>query len=456
MKQIDYGQGSISKAMLRSAGPMMAAQIFSLLYNIIDRMYIARMPEAGHLAIGGIGLCFPILTILTAFANLYGSGGAPLSAICQGRKEEKEASLLQGASFGLILITGLILMAIGLLFTDPLLYLFGATPGSLQYASPYLRIVMLGSVFSMIATGMNPFLSAQGLPTAGMCTVAAGALLNIVLDPLFIFSLGWGIEGAAVATVLSQIVSSLFVLYFLCRKQAPLPLKIGTIRHSLRLKRIRRIVSLGFAGFIMQVTNSIVQSASNQQLGVLGGDLYISVMTIVSSVRQILDTPIFGLADGSGPIISYNYGAGKFDRVKSAILRMTGICLLYTAIIWAMILICPGAFIALFNDDPSLEALAIPALNIYFFAFLFQAFQYSGQTVFKSLNMRRQAVFFSLFRKVILVLPLIYLLGSQYGPTGVFLAEPISNFVGGTLCFLTMYVQVYRKLGNRDRKQSTN
>lgn len=450
MKQIDYGNGSITNAIIRSAGPMMVAQVLSLLYNIIDRMYIAHMPQ-GTIAIGAVGLCFPILTVLAAFANLYGSGGGPLAAISRGRQEDGEAARIQGASLGMIVITGVILTVIGEVFCTPILRLFGATSGNIPYAQEYLRLVLLGTVFSMVATGMNPFLNAQGRPTAGMLTIATGAILNIVLDPLFIFVLNWGIAGAAIATVLSQVISSLMVMFLLLEKNASLDLNVSIVMTSLKWGRIRRIISLGFAGFIMQVTNSIVQSVSNNLLGQLGGDLYISVMTIVSSVRQILDTPIFGLTDGSSPILSYNYGANKMNRVRKTILIMTGVCLVYTAVIWLCVMCFPQVFISLFNSEASLNEIANPALTMYFFAFVFQAFQYAGQTVFKSLNMRNQAVFFSLFRKVILVVPLTFLLPHWMGVMGVFAAEPISNFIGGSACFICMYFTVYRKLG-KDKK----
>lgn len=445
MKSVDYGHGSIAKAIMRSAGPMMIAQVLSLLYNMIDRMYIAYMPQ-GTIAIGAVGLCFPILTIMIAFANLYGSGGGPLVAICRGRKEEQEAKRIQAATLGLIVITGLVLMIVTQRWSSPILRLFGATSGNLSYAKQYLDIVLWGTVFSMLATGMNPFLIAQGRPLASMTTIAIGAVLNIVLDPLFIFVWQMGIAGAAIATVISQMISALIVLSLLMSKRAVLKLDFSLVFPSLKWGRIRRITSLGFAGFIMQVTNSIVQSVSNSVLGQLGGDLYISIMTIVSSVRQILDTPISGLVEGASPILSFNYGANQMGRVKKTILWMTGICLGYTVVVWLCVIIWPEVFIDLFNQDPNLIKIAKPALTMYFAAFIFQAFQYAGQTVFKSLNMRNQAVFFSLFRKVVLVVPLTLLLPHFMGVMGVFAAEPISNFIGGCACYICMYGTVYRKI----------
>lgn len=445
MKSIDYGHGSIAKAIVQSAGPMMVAQVLSLLYNIIDRMYIAHMPQ-GTIAIGAVGLCFPILTVILAFANLYGSGGGPLVAIYRGRNEDHEAERIQGATLGLIVITGILIMMILELFCIPILELFGATDSNIPYAQEYLQIVSIGTMFSMLATGMNPFLIAQGRPTASMLTIAVGAILNIILDPLFIFVWNMGVSGAAIATIISQMISALFVMSLLLRPNAPLKLDFSCIFSSLKWGRIRRITSLGFAGFIMQVTNSIVQSVSNNLLGQIGGDLYISVMTIVSSVRQILDTPISGLVEGSSPILSFNYGANRMDRVKKTIRMMTGICLGYTIVVWFCVMCWPQAFVNLFNQDPNLMGIALPALTVYFLAFVFQAFQYSGQTVFKSLNMRNQAVFFSLFRKVVLVVPLTFILPHYMGVMGVFAAEPISNFIGGCACYLCMYWTVYRKI----------
>lgn len=447
MKSIDYGHGSIAKAIVQSAGPMMVAQVLSLLYNMIDRMYIAYMPQ-GTIAIGAVGLCFPILTIMIAFANLYGSGGGPLVAICRRRKEDQEAKRIQAATLGMIVITGVVLMLITQVWSTPILRLFGATASNIPYAKQYLDIVLWGTVFSMLATGMNPFLIAQGRPLASMMTIAVGAILNIVLDPLFIFVWHMGIAGAALATVISQIISAFIVLSLLMSKRAVLKLEFSFVLPSLKWGRIRRITSLGFAGFIMQVTNSIVQSVSNSVLGQLGGDLYISIMTIVSSVRQILDTPVSGLVEGSSPILSFNYGANQMDRVKKTILMMTGICFGYTLLVWLCVMIWPHVFVDLFNQDPNLTKIASPALIVYFAAFVFQAFQYAGQTVFKSLNMRNQAVFFSLFRKVVLVVPLTLFLPRFMGVMGVFAAEPISNFIGGCACYICMYFTVYRKIAS--------
>lgn len=450
VKAIDFGKGSILKNILLAAGPMVAAQILSLLYNIVDRMYIGRIADHGLQALGAVGLCFPLIAIINAFANWFGSGGAPLCAIESGKGNHEKAQAYLNASLILTLLGGIVLTLLGLLFCQPVLQLFGTSPANMVYALPYMQIYLCGTIFSMIALAMNPFINAQGFPGVGMLTITVGAVSNIVLDPLFIFVMGMGVRGAALATVISQVLSALFVVWFLrspkARFQICIPFRLW--KSLLQPKRVWNILSLGLAGFVMQCTNSLVQIVSNNCLSIYGGDLYISVMTVISSIRQILDTPIFGLTDGTGPILSFNYGARQYERVKSGIRIMTILALAYTALVWGLILLVPGFFIALFTPDPTLQEAAVPALNTYFFAFVFQGLQYSGQTVFKSLNKKKQAIFFSLFRKVIIVVPLTLALPSFFhmGVYGVFLAEPISNVVGGSACFLCMLLTVYRRL----------
>lgn len=448
MKQIDYGTGSISKNIMRAAGPMIAAQVLSLLYNVVDRMYIGRIEGVGMQALAGVGLCFPLISLINAFANLYASGGASLCAIESGRKNHQKAENYINTSFALIVITAILLSVFGFLFCEKILYAFGASQTTILYALPYMQIYIIGTLFSMISLGLNPFINAQGYPTIGMVTILIGAILNIVLDPIFIFSFRLDIQGAAIASVLAQIVSAIFVLRFLTSKKAEYRLRFFSLGMAEFWDCTKNIVSLGMAGFVMQCTNSLVQIISNNVLNQYGGDLYISIMTIVNSVRQILDTIIFGLADGTSPILSYNYGARYYKRVKKTIWALTAIACLYTSVVWILILAFPALFIQLFNQEPQLIELCIPALRLYFFAFFFQALQYAGQTTFKALNKRNQAIFFSLFRKVIIVIPLTLWLPNLFnmGAIGVFAAEPISNFFGGSICFITMLVTVFPEL----------
>ena len=352
---------------------MLVAQILNLMYNIVDRIYIGRIPGQGLLALGGVGLCFPFITLITAFTNLYGAGGAPLCSIERGRGHQEEAQQIMNTSFWLLVITGVLLTVLGSTFCRPVLTLFGASDTSLPYAMSYMRIYLLGTIFSMVALGMNPFIKSQGFANFGMTTIFLGAVTNIVLDPLFIFVFRLGVQGAAWATVCSQILSAVFVMRFLTGSRAELRLLLRK-RPALQRKHVWDIIGLGSASFVMQCTNSLVQIACNRMLGAFGGDIYISTMTIINSVRQILDTPVLAIADGASPILSYNYGAGRYDNVKKSIRFVTLSALAYTTVVWVLVLLLPELFIGIFNNDDSLLTVAVPALHIYFFAFIFHRF----------------------------------------------------------------------------------
>ncbi len=455
MKRIDFENGTITGNILGAALPMLVAQILNLLYNIVDRVYIARIPHVGTAALGAVGLCFPLIVIISAFANLFGSGGAPLFSIHRGKKEDATANRIMNTSFTMICISAIVLMVIGLLFAKPLLVLFGASQDALVYAYPYLMLYLIGTLPSMIAVGMNPFINAQGYSLIGMLSVAIGATANLILDPLFIFVLGLGIRGAAIATVISQCLSAVFVLYFLMKKSE---LRLRLLRKEEYRESIgyaKNITSLGTAGFIMQLTNSLVTICCNNVLSVTGGDIYISVMTIISSVRQLVETPIYAMNEGTSPILSYNYGARRPARVRKAGVVMGLMIFGYTAIMWSMIILIPHTLIQVFTSDASLIADSVPALKQYFAAFIFMDLQYIGQTIFKSLNKKKQAIFFSLLRKVFIVVPLTYLMpyALGMGTDGVFLAEPVSNVIGGSLCFITMLCTVLPELKKMEKSQ---
>ena len=448
MKRIDFENGTVTGNILGAALPMLVAQILNLLYNVVDRIYIARIPAVGTAALGAVGLCFPLIVIITAFSNLFGSGGAPLFAIQRGKQEPERACRIMNTSFTMVCASALVLMALGLLFARPLLGVFGASAEAMPYAYPYLTLYLLGTLPSMIAVGMNPFINAQGYSTIGMLSVAIGAVANLLLDPLFIFALGLGVRGAAIATVLSQCLSAVFVLWFLISRAE---LRVRLLHRSelaASVETAKSIVSLGTAGFIMQLTNSLVTICCNNVLAVTGGDIYISVMTIISSVRQLVETPIYAINEGASPILSYNYGARRPARVRKAGVVMAVMILAYTAVMWSLIVLEPGALIRVFSSDTALVADSIPALKQYFAAFIFMDLQYIGQTVFKSLNKRRQAIFFSLLRKVFIVVPLTYLMpyALGMGTDGVFLAEPVSNVIGGSACFIAMLCTVLPEL----------
>ena len=452
MKKIDFENGTITDNILSASIPMLVAQLLNLLYNVVDRIYIARIPHIGTTAIGAVGICFPVIVIITAFANLFGSGGTPLFSIYRGRKKNKEAALIMDTSFSMLCAGAFILMSCGMLFSKPILMLFGASDSTIVYAYPYMMIYLIGTIPSMLALGLNPYINAQGYSTTGIKSVAIGAVLNFILDPLFIFVFGLGVKGAAVATVISQCFSAMFTIYFLTHKSE---LKMRFLKKNEIVEcagYAKNIISLGTAGFIMQVTNSLVTICCNNVLAVTGGDIYISVMTIVSSVRQLVDTPIHAINEGSSPVISYNYGAGKPTRIRKAIAVLSIMTLAYTAVMWSIIIFAPGALISIFSSDSSLLSDAIVALKQYFAAFIFMDLQYIGQTVFKSLNKKKHAIFFSLLRKVIIVVPLTYIMPYTFnmGTTGVFLAEPVSNVIGGSICFITMLCTVLPELKRMD------
>ncbi len=445
MKQIDFENGGTLNNILATALPMMVAQILNLLYNIVDRIYIARIPDIGTTALGAVGLCFPVVIMVGAFTNMFGSGGAPLFSISKGQGDKEAAGDYQNTSFFLLVSTGIVLTVVGEIFGKYILSLFGTSDSSMMYALPYLRIFLVGTIFSMISTGMNPFINAQGFSLVGMTTVVVGAVANIILDPLFIFVFGFGIEGAAIATVISQALSALYVMHFLFGVKCDYRVRLLSFAEVKKnIAKAKKIAGLGTAAFIMQFTNAAVQVSCNNVLSDVGGDIYISIMTIVNSARQMMETPILAFSEGASPMISFNYGARRYDRIKKSIFIMFVLNFVYTLLVWLVIRFFPAALIGIFSDDKTILADAIPAFNIYFSTFVFMTFQHCGQVTFKSLGRKNQAIFFSLFRKIIIVVPLTYLLPYMFskGTDGVFMAEPISNVVGGLACFITMLITV--------------
>ena len=433
----------MARNIIAMAVPMTVAQLINILYNVVDRMYLGRLP--GHLALTGLGLCLPIISILMGFANLCGMGGSPLCSICRGRGENEEAERIMGNSFSLLLLFGAAITVLCLIFRRPILYLFGASDVTFPYANDYLTIYILGTLFVMISLGMNPFINAQGFSRMGMITVAVGAAVNIVLDPIFIFLLDMGVRGAALATVISQGCSALWVMKFLTGKKAILKLRLSALR--LQAGRVRRILSLGTSGFVMSMTNSLAQVLCNASLEAYSGDLYVGVMTVINSIREIITMPVQGITSGCQPVLGYNYGAGQYGRVRQGIRFTTVLTVGYSVVVWAVVMLLPEPLIRIFNNEADLIAAGIPAFRIYFATFFFMSFQFIGQSVFVGLGRSKNAIFFSLLRKAFIVAPLTLILPAVgFGADGVFLAEPISNVLGGLACILTMYFTVYRRL----------
>lgn len=451
--QNDFSTGKVWKQVLAQAIPLTLAEIVQLLYNIIDRIYLGHLPESESMALTGVGLVFPFVSLIGAFTSLFGSGGLPLFSIARGAKQEERARRIQGNVFSLLIICSIALMLLSHGLKRPILFLFGASETSYPYANAYLSIYLLGTPFTMLATGLNGFINAQGYPKIGMMTTMLGALLNLLLDSFFIFGLGWGVQGAAWATVISQIVSCAWVIAFFLGKRALYPLRRRDL--PVQLSLLREIVSLGIVGFVMKATNSLVQAACNSTLQTYGGDLYVGVMTVVNSVREVLSLPVSGLTSGTQPILGYNYGAERPERVKEGIRFSTLAGVAYTTAMWLCVLGFPRAFVSIFSSDSALLEAGSAALKIYFFGFFFQAFQICGQMVFQALGDAKHAVFFSVLRKVVIVLPLTLLLPRfGLGVQGVFFAEPISNALGGLACYITMLLTIYRKLSDKHQTRS--
>lgn len=449
----DFSTGSVSRHILMQSVPLIVAQILQLLYNVVDRIYIGHLPGENGMALTGIGLVFPIISVISGFTNLFGMGGAPLCSIARGAGEKERAEKIMGNSAVLLFLTSFVLMAVCYLVRRPVLYLLGASDLTYPYANTYLSIYLLGTVFFMLGNGMNNFITSQGFPRIAMGTTLLGAAINLILDPILIFGFGMGIEGAAIATVIAQMISAVWVLKFLFGKQAILRLQKKYFRLEKGL--VKEICALGTSGFIMQATNAVAQIACNSMLSIYGGDLYIGIMTILNSIREILGLPASGLTSGSQPVLGYNYGAKKYDRIRSGIRFMTIAGGLYMVAAWVILILFPKPFLSLFTGNREMIESGVRAVHLYFAGFVFMLFQFSGQSVFVALGKSKQAIFFSLFRKVVIVLPLtLFLPRVMADPVaGIFLAEPISNVIGGLASYLTMYITVYRKLAkNRRRK----
>lgn len=449
--KVDFSKGPVWKCVVAQAIPLTVAQLVQLLYNIVDRIYLGHMGDGNSLALTGVGLTFPIVTLVMAFAGLFGIGGVPLFSMARGSGDTEKAGKIMGNSFCLLLITSMILTVVGYAFSGPILFAFGASEESFIYANEYLRIYLLGTVFSMMTTGMNGYINAQGFPRIGMLSTVLGAVTNIVLDPVFIFGLNMGVSGAALATIISQAVSAVWVLLFLFGKKAVIPLHRENIQIDKRLTG--ETMKLGTSNFIMSGTNCLVQVVCNSTLQTFGGDIYVGIMTVANSVREIFGLPVSGIVNGAQPVISFNYGAKAYKRVKQGINFNTIVGSAYTMIAWIVVVLFPKIWFDIFSDDATLATEGVDMLKIYFFGFVFMAFQFSGQSTFQALGDAKHAIFFSLLRKAFIVVPLtLFLPRVGVGVAGVFLAEPISNVLGGLACFITMRLTVYRDIAEKMKK----
>lgn len=444
-QNIDFSTGPVWKRIVAQAIPLTIAQVVHLLYNVVDRVYLGHMGTGDSMALTGVGLTFPVVTLIMAFTALFGVGGVPLFSIERGAGNEEKAGKILGNSFALLTVSSLVLIAVGYLFMKPILFAFGASEASFVHAREYLNIYLTGTTFSMLSTGLNGYINAQGFPKVGMYSIIVGAVCNIILDPVFIFGLDMGVSGAALATVISQIVSAAWVLRFLLGKQALIPLRRKNF--AIRGHIVAEICKMGTVNFIMQGTNCLVQVACNTTLQTFGGDLYVGIMTVTNSVREIFSLPVSGIGSGAQPVIGYNYGAKQYARVKAGIRFTTVAGAAYTMIAWLVILLFPRFWLGIFSEDPSIIEPGVQALHIYFFGFVFMAFQFAGQTTFQALRDAKHAMFFSLLRKAVIVFPLTVLLPRLgFGVLGVFMAEPVSNVLGGLACYITMRLTIYKRI----------
>ena len=437
-KDTRLGTESIPKLMFQLAVPSVVAQLINVLYNIVDRIYIGRIPEVGHLALTGVGVTFPILTLISAFSSFVGAGGAPLAAISLGKGEHKRAEQILGNSFSMLLIFSVALTMIFQLSKEPLLYMFGASDNTIGYAVDYITIYLWGTIFVQIALGLNLFITSQGQARTAMLSVLIGAVINIILDPICIFVLDMGVQGAAIATVFSQAVSAAWVLHFLYSKKSSI--RIRSCYMKLSGKIVKSISMLGVSPFIMSATESAISIVLNHGLQTYGGDLYVGSMTILQSVMQLLSIPIGGFTQGVQPIISYNFGAEKFDRVKKTAKLLISFTFLLSFSFTLLTLLFPGAFGALFTSQTELLDLVKKVMPIYMFGMLIFGLQNGCQSIFLGLGQAKISIFLALLRKVFLLIPLAIILPRFFGVMGIYYSEPIADITSATTAIILFLV----------------
>ena len=423
------GTAPIGKLLLKLSIPTVIAQLINMLYNVVDRIYIGHIPGEGSLALTGVGVCMPIIMIVTAFAALISSGGAPRASICMGKQDNKSAEQILGNCFSLQIVVSIVLTVVLLIWNKDLLMAFGASKNTLGYATDYMRIYALGTLFVQLTLGMNAFITAQGFTTTSMVSVLIGAICNITLDPVFIFVFNMGVKGAALATVLSQAISTIWVVVFLSGKKTQLHLRKKYM--GLKPKIFLPCVALGLATFIMQASESVVTVCFNSSLLHYGGDIAVGAMTILTSVMQFAMLPLQGIAQGSQPIASYNYGAKNADRVKKTFRLLVITCLTYSTLLWAAVQIIPKVFVSIFTSDAKLVAFTAPMLKIYLGGLFLFGIQIACQITFTSLGKAVNSIIVAVMRKFVLLLPLIYIMPHVVSnPTiGVYMAEPIADII---------------------------
>ncbi|HCU2739752.1 TPA: MATE family efflux transporter [Clostridioides difficile] len=435
----NLGSESVGKLLFKLATPAIIAQIVNVLYNIVDRIFIGRM-ENGEVAMAGVGVAFPIIIIITACSYLIGMGGGPLAAIKMGEQNNDEAEKIMSNSFSVLVILA-ILLTIGFkIGKEPLLWMFGASESTIGYSMDYLNIYLIGTVFVQISMGMNTFINTQGFATTGMMTVAIGALINIILDPIFIFGFNMGVKGAALATIIAQGVSAIWVLMFLFGKKSILKIKKKYMIPKASI--ILPVLGLGISPFIMQSTESLVLIALNSKLQMYGGDLAVGSMAIMSSIMQILMLPNMGVTQGAQPIISYNYGSGQLDRVKKTFKLCLLSCFTYSTILWLLLMIFPAFFVSIFNKNPQLLSMTRWSIKIYFAGAFMFGIQIACQQTFLALGKATISLVLALLRKIVLLIPLIFILPTFFNEKlfAVILAEPVADITAATITAISFFI----------------
>lgn len=453
-QEVDLGKEPVGHLLFILAVPAITSQVVNALYNMVDRMYIGHIPEVGSAALTGVGVCFPIIMIISAFAYLFGMGGAPRASIFMGKKDNDTAEKILGNCTTSLMIIAVLLTVLVLIFQEPLLYLFGASENTIGYAMNYMTIYAIGTIFVQLTLGLNAFISAQGFSKISMLTVVIGAVTNIVLDPIFIFGLNMGVQGAAVATVMSQALSAIWAFWFLSGKNTILKLKRENLKINFHI--LLPCIALGVAPFAMQATESVLVLCFNSSLLKYGGDLAVGAMTILSSVMQFAMLPLQGLTQGGQPIISYNYGAKQGDRVQKAFKLQTISCFSYSSILWLLIMIFPSLFVAIFTSDPQLTEITIWALRIYMAGVLLMGIQISCQQTFIAFGNSKKSAFLAVFRKILVLIPLIYILPVFISDQvfAVFLAEPIADTIAVLTTSTMFYFEMKNKMKEMQTKQS--
>lgn len=441
----NLGQDKISRLLFQLALPAILAQLINLLYNMVDRMYIGHIPDVGPNALTGVGVTLPLIMCISAFAALVSMGGAPRASIMMGKGEPQQAERILGNCASMLVITALVLTVVIQCFGQDILMIFGASSNTISYAWDYMKIYSLGTLFVQLALGLNAFINAQGFARTGMLTVTIGAACNIILDPIFIFALGMGVQGAALATILSQGISCAWILRFLTGKTTTLRLQLRYAR--LRGSVILPCIALGIAPFIMQFTESILNICFNTSLLRYGGDIAVGAMTILASVMQFCMLPLQGLTQGAQPIIGFNFGANQRDRVKEAFRLLLACCMVFAGLIWFLSMFVPQLFISIFTSDPQLADFTRWAIRIYMAVSLLHGIQISCQQTFIALGNAKTSVFLALLRKVILLIPLIYILPYFLADKvfAVFLAEPVADFIAVSTT-ATLFYRQYKKI----------